>query len=303
MSEDIIREYKKQLLQCRNDIHNIVQQYNCNPIIVRLAWHDSGTYDKSIPLSQWPACGGANGSIIYEQELAHGANAGLEKAVRYLKPLKKKYSLLSFADIIQMASAEAILLAGGPRIDMKYGRIDAKAPAIEGNLPAAGKPFPNNEKTAAEHLKKVFYRMGFNNQEIVCLSGAHTLGRAFKERSGVVDNGYGKSNATKYTNGDFKARKDNTEGVGMVGGKSWTKKWLSFDNSYFKQYRENDSSLLWLETDQAVAEEADFKKWFERYAKDEELFFSDYAKVHKKLSELGSRYFVEGGLSLDTANL
>lgn len=31
--------------------------------------------------------------------------------------------------------------------------------------------------------------MGFNDQEIVALSGAHTLGRAFKERSGTVQYG------------------------------------------------------------------------------------------------------------------
>lgn len=29
----------------------------------------------------------------------------------------------------------------------------------------------------AEHLREVFYRMGFNDREIVALSGAHTLGR------------------------------------------------------------------------------------------------------------------------------
>ena len=36
----------------------------------------------------------------------------------------------------------------------------------------------------AEHLRDVFHRMGFNDKEIVCLSGAHTLGRCHKTRSG-----------------------------------------------------------------------------------------------------------------------
>jgi|AntAceMinimDraft_5_1070358.scaffolds.fasta_scaffold45072_2 hypothetical protein len=31
------------------------------------------------------------------------------------------------------------------------------------------------------------------------------------------------------------ARRDGAEGVGMQGGMSWTKKWLTFDNSYFKK--------------------------------------------------------------------
>jgi len=31
----------------------------------------------------------------------------------------------------------------------------------------------------------VFYRQGFNDQEIVALSGAHTVGRAHADRSGL----------------------------------------------------------------------------------------------------------------------
>lgn len=37
------------------------------------------------------------------------------------------------------------LVAGGPKIDMKYGRKDADSPACcvdEGNLPAGNAPFP-----------------------------------------------------------------------------------------------------------------------------------------------------------------
>lgn len=41
---------------------------------VRLGWHDAGTYDRNI--AEWPKCGGANGSLRFEIELKHGANAG-----------------------------------------------------------------------------------------------------------------------------------------------------------------------------------------------------------------------------------
>jgi hypothetical protein len=33
--------------------------------------------------------------------------------------------------------------------------------------------------------------MGLDDRDIVALSGAHTIGRAFKERSGTVEFGYG----------------------------------------------------------------------------------------------------------------
>lgn len=291
---------------CVHDVRQLIQQYNCNPILVRLAWHDAGTFDQAIPASNWPACGGANGSIIYEEELSHGANAGLSKALNYLKPLKKKYPILSFADIIQMASAEAIQLAGGPRIDMRYGRLDATQCPKEGNLPGAQKPFGDGAKSAAEHLRNVFHRMGFSDQEIVCLSGAHTLGRAFKERSGLVEEGYGSKRGTKYTGGTHRARRDGVEGVGMSGGKSWTKRWLSFDNGYFSEKLvasrlggKADDQLISFETDEAVEKAAGFKEWFQLYAVDEGKFFEDYAKAHKKLSEVGSKFFVAGGIRLE----
>ena len=76
--------------------------------MVRLAWHDSGTFDATA------GTGGADGSIRFEEELGHGANAGLSKAIRYLKKFKEKYSRISWADLIQLASAEAIALAGSP---------------------------------------------------------------------------------------------------------------------------------------------------------------------------------------------
>ena len=47
-----------------------------------------------------------------------------------------------------------------------------------------GEEWPEGAKSAGDHLRKVFYRMGLSDQEIVALSGAHTLGRAKPDRSG-----------------------------------------------------------------------------------------------------------------------
>lgn len=49
-------------------------------------------------------------------------------------------------------------------------------------------------------MRNVFgKKMGFTDQEIVALSGAHTIGRVFKERSGACPFGYGEQAASKYT--------------------------------------------------------------------------------------------------------
>ena len=113
-----------------------------------------------------------------------------------------------------MGSAEAIALAGGPVIDMLYGRVDAEKSPKEGNLPDAHAPW-QGEQSASAHLRNIFYRMGFSDQEIVALSGAHTLGRAFKERSGTTHNSYGKKGGTAYTSGQSVARRDGKQGIGM----------------------------------------------------------------------------------------
>merc|ERR1719158_318100 len=126
---------------------------------------------------------------------------------------------------------------------MKYGRVDAQdasacpAPTSRGTADNAGLPdaypgdggkFGCGATDAAQHLRNIFYRMGFNDEGIVALSGAHTIGRAFKERSGTVDFGYGDAKASKYTGSGCPVRHDKKAGVGMAGGMAWTKNWLTF---------------------------------------------------------------------------
>ena len=47
--------YKALLVECKAELAAFITKMNANPIMVRLAWHDSGTYDKAI--KEWPAAG------------------------------------------------------------------------------------------------------------------------------------------------------------------------------------------------------------------------------------------------------
>uniref|UniRef100_A0A0D9XXF8 L-ascorbate peroxidase n=1 Tax=Leersia perrieri TaxID=77586 RepID=A0A0D9XXF8_9ORYZ len=259
-----------QLRAAREDVRHLLKTKPCHPILVRLGWHDAGTYDKNI--AEWPRCGGANGSIRFGIELVHGANKGLMTALLLALPIKGKYKGVTYADMIQLASATAIEEAGGPKIPMIYGRVDTTSEEQcppEGRLPAAGPPSP------ADHLREIFYRMGLCDQEIVALSGAHTLGRARPERSGWGER------ETKYTK----------NGPGTPGGQSWTPEWLKFDNSYFKEIKERqDEDLLVLPTDAVLFEDPSFKIYAEKYAEDQDAFFKDYAEAHAKLSNLGAKF-------------
>jgi L-ascorbate peroxidase len=298
---------------CEGEIRKLLDEVNCSPILVRLAWHDSGTFDQRI--SNFPERGGANGAIRFDPEMTMGANNGLPKARQYLQNIQSKYPAVSWADLIQMASALAIEHCGGPKIPMKYGRVSVTGPeqcvgpasreGFPGNagLPdAKGNPgFPCGATTPAAHLRNVFgKKMGFNDQEIVALSGAHTIGRAFKERSGACPFGYGDGGASKYSKSSCTVRHDGKAGVGMAGGCPWTKNWLTFDNSYFSRAKESlgDGELLYFPTDECLITDAGFKPTFDKYAQSQNAFFADYAKAHKKLSELGCKFEPAAGITL-----
>ena len=152
---------------------------------VRLAWHSSGTYDASDKSG-----GSGGGTIRFPKELAHGGNAGLAStAVTWLEPIYAKYNANGFshADLYTLAGVVAIKQMGGPTIGWSSGRVDApddSAVTPDGRLPNADSGPPLADPTDAAHVRTIFNRMGFNDQEIVALSGAHALGRCHETASG-----------------------------------------------------------------------------------------------------------------------
>jgi L-ascorbate peroxidase len=233
--------------QVRSRLVKLFEQTPCMPIMVRLAWHDAGTYDAQT------GTGGVNASIRFDPELKHGANNGLRIALDLLEPIKKEYPDISYADLFQLASVTAIEFAKGPKIPFRMGRKDATGPEAcpeDGRLPAAEDHMPQ--------LRKTFYRMGLTDKDITVLSGAHTLGRCYKERSGY-------------------------EGP-------WTHQPLQFDNTYFIEILkpEPDPGLIRLASDLSLLEDSNTRRLVETYAADKDAFFKDYAESHHKLSELGA---------------
>ncbi|CAI7850883.1 unnamed protein product [Closterium sp. NIES-53] len=103
-----------QLRGAREAIKDIITSKSCNPILIRLGWHDAGTFDKSV--GEWPKQGGANGSIRFRPEIDHGANKGLAGAIALLQPVKDAFPAVSWADLFQLASATAVELAFFPSL-------------------------------------------------------------------------------------------------------------------------------------------------------------------------------------------
>ncbi|KAL3530637.1 hypothetical protein ACH5RR_009959 [Cinchona calisaya] len=164
-------EYLKALDKAKRKLRGLIAEKNCAPLMLRLAFHSAGTFDKR------SKTGGPFGTMRFKAELDHAANNGIDIAARLLEPIKEQFPTLSYADIHQLAGVVAVEITGGPDVPFHPGREDKSEPPIEGRLPDATK--------GADNLRDVFVKqMGLSDLDIVALSGGHTLGRCHKERSG-----------------------------------------------------------------------------------------------------------------------
>ncbi|KAK7976706.1 hypothetical protein PG989_015169 [Apiospora arundinis] len=256
---------------------------SAGPVLVRLAWHSAGTYCKETNT------GGSNGAgMRYEKEGGDPANAGLQHARAFLEPVKKQFPFVSYADLWTLAATVAVAEMGGPAVPWQGGRTDyvddAKVPP-RGRLPDGAQ--------GADHLRFIFYRMGFSDQEIVALSGAHNLGRCHGDRSGFE--GKWVNNPTRFSNQYFKLL--------LKFEKDWKKTTLANGLQQFvyvdedlagEEGEEKEEGLMMLPTDMSLISDPKFRAWVEKYAADQDLFFRDFAAVFAKLLELGLRRDAQG---------
>ncbi|CAD7929253.1 unnamed protein product [Amoebophrya sp. A25] len=253
------------------------------PILVRLAWHSSGTWCYKTKT------GGSDGATMrFESgaEAKWGANAGLAKARKVLQVIIGKYPNASIADIWIFAGTVALEEMSGNRVKIgfKEGRLDkTKIPdwetktAPDGRLPDADK---GNMSATAKHLRLIFHRQGFSDQEIVALSGAHALGRTHTTSSGY--SGPWTFSPTVLNNEYFRLLKE----------EKWSlKKW-----SGPEQYEDRTGELMMLPSDIALLFDGEFKKWVEVYYKDEERFYKDFGKACRKLFDNGVPFKDRHGL-------
>ncbi|KAF3919395.1 Catalase-peroxidase [Orbilia brochopaga] len=230
------------------------------PVLARLAWHASGTYDVETKT------GGSNGATMrFQPESDHGANAGLKNARDFLNPVKEKFPWITYSDLWTLAGVCAFQQMGGPAIPWRPGRKDGDIVACtpDGRLPDASKD--------QKHLRAIFGRMGFNDQEIVALSGAHALGRCHTDRSGF--DGPWTFSPTMLTNDYYK----------LLLNEKWN--WRKWNGP--AQFEDKSKALMMLPTDMSLVKDREFKKWVDKYAKDQDTFFKDFSAVIVKLFELG----------------
>ncbi|TVT99146.1 hypothetical protein EJB05_55495 [Eragrostis curvula] len=210
--------------------------------VLRLVFHDAGTFDIG------DKSGGMNGSIIYE--VNRPENAGLNRSIKLLGKAKEEIDSVqkvSWADLIAVAGAEAVALCGGPEIPVRLGRLDSSTADPAGKLP--------EETLDAAALKTSFSKKGFSTQEMVVLSGAHTIGGKGFGSPIIFDNTY------------FKVllEKPQPSSSGMAG-------------------------MVGLRTDWALAEDDECLSWIKIYAEDQAKFFDDFRDTYIKLVNSGASW-------------
>jgi len=273
-----LSEQAEGLITVATEVENLVREKGCGPILVRLSWHDAAAF-----MHHKGGCPNAAVRLPDSVECTDDRQKGLpDVAVPLLKEISDKYvpGVLSHADLWALAANVSIRVMGGPDIPTRFGRPDAKSAAdgvdsLDGRIPDGDK--------GAKHLRDIFRPKGFDDREIVALSGAHTVGKCHLDRTGF-------------------------EGP-------WTENTLLWDNSYFKDlltkkydeettsagYKQNRcpvTGTMMLVSDLALVQDASLKKHVEEYAKDQNLWFADFTKAWIKLQENGVEQYLRAVPSL-----
>ncbi|KAL3840282.1 hypothetical protein ACJIZ3_024873 [Penstemon smallii] len=191
---------------------------------------------------------------------------------------------VSCADILALAARDSIVLSGGPHWEVPLGRKDSKTASLSKSN--SDIPAPNS---TIQTLINQFRRQGLNEEDLVALSGGHTIGKArcvtFRQRL-YNQNGNNEPDETlekNYYNG-LKTVCPKVGGDNNISPLDFSSP-KKFDNSYFKL-------ILWgkglLNSDEVLAT-GNVRKTMElvrSYAEDEALFFFQFAKSMVKMGNI-----------------
>mmetsp|Transcript_949 Transcript_949/g.2769 ORF Transcript_949/g.2769 Transcript_949/m.2769 type:complete len:366 (+) Transcript_949:100-1197(+) len=289
------------------------------PVLIRLGWHSAGTYDAKADNKG----GVSNAGMRFAPEQDDPENAGLAVARNILAPVKAKHPNVSYSDLWIVAAYEALKQTGGPELEFSPGRKDGTAEtSVEpGRLPEAEHGLGdgvdeegriNGWENLAKHIREVFNRMDFNDQEIVALiSGGHVYGRCHREHSGYagawVENPIEFSNefAADLIEDEWMMVEHDTKVNGVLipeetrpapGKRQYMSKWEPSEEEIangkpnppvMEGKLQKVSYQMMLPSDMVMLWDPDFRKHLEVYAEDEDQLKEDFGKAYKRLTENG----------------
>ncbi|XP_016200441.1 peroxidase 47 [Arachis ipaensis] len=234
------------------------------------------------PIGRSHQAEGCDGSILIDSTKGNKAEKGSPanlslRGYEIIDDIKEALErqcpeVVSCADILALAARDAIFFAGGPVYDIPKERKDGTRSKIEDTI---NLPSPNFN---ASDLIKMFGQHGFSAQEMVALSGAHTIGVArcssFKNRLTKVD---------PNLNSEFANTLSRTCSAGDNAEQPFDETRDDFDNLYFDALVSGDGVLT---SDQTLFTSPRTRNFVNSYAQNQALFFLDFQQAMVKMSLL-----------------
>ncbi|XP_076917074.1 peroxidase 19-like [Bidens hawaiensis] len=256
------------------------------PATIRLFFHDCFVQgcDGSILISSKPGIKELPEKESEDnKEIPADAYDVIEKAKALVE--KKCPGVVSCADILAIAARDYVHLAGGPYYPVKKGRWDGK------QKPMASFVYPNipHANSTIDDLLKLFSSKGLTLNDLVVLSGAHSIG--FVHCKHFLNRLYN-FQGTKKPDPDMDPRLLKSlrmscpqygGGVGVVAPFDATTP-FAFDNAYYQNIQ---AKLGLLATDKALFLDPRTKPLVQALANDKKKFFQDFSLAMERLGNVG----------------
>ncbi|XP_019162809.1 PREDICTED: peroxidase P7-like isoform X1 [Ipomoea nil] len=196
--------------------------------------------------------------------------------------------VVSCADILTLATRDAIVVIGGPSWSVSLGRRDSTTPSKD-----AGSTIIPGPASNLTHLISSFANKGFTARQMVALSGSHTIGKAhcaaFRNRiynDSDIDASYAAWLRSKcpQSGGDL-----NYVPLDITTP-------ILFDNAYFKNLQSQKGLL---HSDQQLLSSGFTNSIVKEYISHPSKFANDFAEAMVKMSELSPLTGTNGEIRRD----
>ncbi|KAL2348644.1 hypothetical protein Fmac_002644 [Flemingia macrophylla] len=189
--------------------------------------------------------------------------------------------VVSCADILALAARDVVFLSGGPTWDVPKGRKDGRTSKASETIQLPGPTFNLSQ------LRQSFSRRGLSGEDLVALSGGHTLGfshcSSFRNRlhhfnaTHDVDPSLNPSIEAKLKS--ICPLKSQAKNAGTSMDPSST----TFDNTYYKLVLQQKGLFS---SDQALLDNPDTKNLVKKFATSKKAFFDAFAKSMIKMGSI-----------------
>ncbi|MCD7471916.1 Peroxidase 17 [Datura stramonium] len=249
--------------------------------VMRLQFHDCfvNGCDASLLLDDTPNMLGeklalSNIDSLRSYEVVDEVKEALEKACP---------GVVSCADLLVMAARDAVVLSGGPYWEVKLGRLDSLTASQEDSNQIMPSPRSN-----ATYLIDLFSRFNLSVQDLVALSGSHSIGkgRCFS----IVFRLYNQSGSGLPDPAIEPAFREKLDKLCPLGGDGNVTGDLDatpeiFDNQYFKDLVNGRG---FLNSDQTLFTYPLTREYVIEFSENQEKFFQAFAEGMIKMGDLQS---------------